>query len=449
MNDFQSKLPPCDLNAERSLLGAALRDNEIIAELVGLVSAGDFHTYAHGLIFGVMVELDADGKPADIVTVAAALTAKKKIEEIGGYCYLADLHDAAPSASHFRQYAEIVKKLAVATRLSRAAGAIGEMSHDRSLSAAEMLADAERQILAVAETWAAAGDARHVGDTIRETWAALDERRARSDNRFSGMTSGFIDLDTLTAGFQNSSLIVLASRPSVGKTALAVNIARHVALEEKASLLFVSLEQSRVELTERLLCCQGQVDSHRMRTGRLRPAEADRLFAAAELLTRTKLFIDDSPGQTILQIGANARRLKRSQGVRIVIIDYLQLITIEGKKETRQEAIANVSRRLKLLARELKIPVIVLAQLNRQVEARADQRPKPSDLRESGALEQDADVVMLLHRRDSYEAGQHDGLVDLIVAKHRNGPTGDAKLVYVKQHMRFENFAVRDIQRAG
>ena len=238
---------------------------------------------------------------------------------------------------------------------------------------------------------------------------------------------------------QNSELIIVAARPSVGKTSFALNVVRHVVVEERLPVLFVSLEQARVELAERLLCCQARVDSHRLRKGHLNSDEIDKLFEAGDVLSKASLFIDDTPGQNMLRIAANARRLKLRHELRLVVIDYLQLIDPDDKRDSRQEQVAAISRRLKFLARELEVPVMALAQVNRSSEDRQDHRPRLSDLRESGALEQDADTVILLHRPDYHEPGQHEGMVEVIVGKQRNGPTGDVTLMYEKQYMRFVN----------
>jgi replicative DNA helicase len=244
---------------------------------------------------------------------------------------------------------------------------------------------------------------------------------------------------------QNSELVIIAARPSVGKTSFALNVIRHVAVEEEQPVFFVSLEQSRIELAERLLCCQARVDSHRLRKGHLGSEDMDKLNSAGEVLRRTKLFLDDTPGQSMLRIAANARRLKLRHGIRMVVVDYLQLIDPDNRRDSRQEQVANISRRLKFLARELEVPVLALAQVNRSSEDRQDHRPRLADLRESGAIEQDADTVMLLHRPELHEPGQHEGIVEVLVAKQRNGPTGDVTLTYIKQFMRFENFAVEAI----
>jgi replicative DNA helicase len=258
----------------------------------------------------------------------------------------------------------------------------------------------------------------------------------------AGVPSGYIDLDNLMVGFQSSELTIIAARPSVGKTSFALNLVRNIAVDRSLPVFFVSLEMSRLELAERLLCCQSQVDSHKVRKAQLDSEDFNKLVEAGEVLSRAKIFLDDAPGQSMLRIAANARRLKTRHQIKLVVIDYLQLIEPDNKRESRQEQVASISRRLKVLAKELRMPVIALAQLNRGTEDRQDHRPRLSDLRESGSIEQDADTVMMLHRPDYYEPGQHEGVIEVILAKQRNGPTGDVTLTFIKQHMRFANFAV-------
>src|SRR5262249_44629567 len=270
----------------------------------------------------------------------------------------------------------------------------------------------------------------------------IDQRMGRKDpHAISGIAAGFIDLDQLTAGFQNSELIIVAARPSVGKTAFALNIVRHVAVEERLPVFFVSLEQTRIELAERILAAQARVDSHKLRKGHLSADDIGKLHAGGDVLRNAKLFLDDSPSQGMLRIAASARRLKIREGIRLVVIDYLQLIEPENRRDPRQEQVAQISRRLKFLARELQLPVIALAQVNRQSEDRQDHKPRLADLRESGSLEQDADTVMILHRPGKFDGGQEDNILEVIIAKQRNGPTGEISLTYLKQFMRYENYA--------
>jgi replicative DNA helicase len=441
-NGVADRLPPHNRDAERSLLGSMLRDNQIIPETVNLVKADHFYVFGHQKIYEAITKLNDDsGKPADIVTVAEWLSQAKLMDDVGGHGYLAELIDAAPSAAHYRQYADIIRQKAIVRNLIHACTELQAEAFDQSQPPTELLDNAERRILEIAEM-GITGDTVTLHDAIHEAWRRLDQRKQRGDHEFSGIATGYLDLDNLTAGFQNSELIILAARPSVGKTAFALNIARHVVVEEGLPVLFVSLEQARVELAERLLCCQAQVDSHRLRRGHLSSDDETKIMEAGSVLSESKLFIDDTPGQSMLRIAANARRLKKRHDIRLVMIDYLQLIDPDDRRESRQEQVAGISRRLKFLARELKVPVVALAQVNRSSEDRQDHRPRLSDLRESGAIEQDADTVMMLHRPDYHEPGQHEGLVEVIIAKQRNGPTGEVSLMYVKQFMRFENFAV-------
>ncbi|HZZ81677.1 MAG TPA: replicative DNA helicase [Gemmataceae bacterium] len=446
------RLPPHNRDAERALLGSMLRDNQIIPEVVNLVRGDHFYVFAHQKIFEAMAKLNVEqGKPADLITIFEHLSGERVdpknpqsprlIDEVGSETYLADLFDAAPSAAHYAQYADIIRQKAIVLNLIHACSELQADAYDQTQAPTELLDSAERRILEIAEM-GITGDTVTLEQAMREAYHRLDQRKKRGDQELSGIATGFLDLDNLTAGFQNNELIVLAARPSVGKTAFALNIARHVVVEEGLPVLFVSLEQARIELAERLLCCQARVDSHRLRRGHLSSDDETKIMEAGGILSEAKLFIDDTPGQNMLRIAANARRLKKRHDLRLVMIDYLQLIDPDDRRDSRQEQVAGISRRLKFLARELKLPVVALAQVNRSSEDRQDHRPRLSDLRESGAIEQDADTVMMLHRPDYHEPGQQEGLVEVIVAKQRNGPTGEVSLMYVKQYMRFENFAV-------
>lgn len=290
-------------------------------------------------------------------------------------------------------------------------------------------------------------------DAMTEAFDRIDAK-ARGDLTGTGIPSGFVDLDNLTAGLHNNELVIIAARPSVGKTAFALNLIRHVVVEEKLPAFFVSLEMAKVELAERLLCCQSRVDAHKVRKGQLASDDIQKLIAAQDSLRGNardgfvKLFIDDAPQQTMLRIAANARRLKLRHGLRLVVIDYLQLIKPESRKDPRQEQVAQISRRLKFLARELQIPVIALAQVNRGSEDRQDHTPRLSDLRESGSIEQDADTVMMLHRPARFDKSQDDNVLEIHLAKQRNGPVGQITLTYLKQYMRYENYAA-DLGTAG
>lgn len=435
------RLPPQSREAERSILGSLLRDNGVIGDVLQIIRTENFYLDAHQKIFQAIVTLYDKGHPVDLVTLAELLQQQKHIEDVGGYAYLAELWDAAPTAANAEYYARIVRDKALIRHLIHASTEILRDAYDQGTPADELLEGAERKILDIAQL-GITGQTITLQDALREAYDRIDTRTTKDQMSISGLATGYLDLDEITAGLQNSELIIVAARPSVGKTAFALNLARHISGEEKAPVFFVSLEQSRIELAERLLCCQAQVDSHKLRKGHLGSTDMDKLIEAGDQLRQARLYIDDTPGQGMLRVAANARRLKLRHQIRCVMIDYLQLIEPDNRRDPRQEQVAQISRRLKFLARELQIPVIALAQLNRGVEDRQSHEPRLADLRESGSIEQDADTVMLLHRPEMFEPGQHEGTVEVIVAKQRNGPTGKVTLTYVKQFMRFENFTV-------
>jgi replicative DNA helicase len=435
------RLPPQSRDAERSVLGSMLRDNLAINDLMNLVFPDNFYFDAHQKICQAIYDIYRDGHPVDLVILVDALKTRKHLEDVGGETYLAELWDAAPTAANAEYYAKIVREKSITRSLIHTSTEILHDAYDQSQSAEELLGTAERKILDIAEK----GVTSHTTtllEALNAAYTRIDQRMGRKDpNEISGVSSGFADLDALTAGFQNNELIILAARPSVGKTAFALNIVRHVVVEEKLPVLFVSLEQSRIELAERLLAAQARVNSQKLRKGHLSADDIGKLHAAGDVLRNANLFIDDSPAQGMLRISANARRLKIRGGLRMVVIDYLQLIDPENRRDPRQEQVAQISRRLKHLARELEVPVMALAQVNRSSEDRTDHRPRLADLRESGSIEQDADTCMMLHRPGRFDGGQEDNIIEVIVAKQRNGPTGEITLAWLKDYMRFENYA--------
>jgi replicative DNA helicase len=435
------RLPPHSPEAERCVLGSMLRDNGVIGDVVQILRAENFYADAHQKIFRAICDLYDSGQPADTVILANLLNEQKLIEEVGSYAYLGQLWDAAPTAANAEYYARIVRDKAIIRSLIHAGTEVLRDAYDQAMPADELLEGAERKILDIAQM-GITGQTYTLQEALRQAYDRIDLRQQRDQLSISGLPTGYIDLDDKTAGLQNSELIILAARPSVGKTALALNITRHVAVECGEPVFFVSLEQSRIELAERLLCCHARVDSHKLRKGHLSSEDMQKLIEAGGALQDAKLFIDDTPGQGMLRIAANARRLKLRHQIKLVVVDYLQLIEPDNRRDSRQEQVANISRRLKFLARELQIPVMALAQVNRSSEDRQDHRPRLADLRESGSIEQDADTVMMLHRPELYEPGQHEGVLELLIAKQRNGPTGEITLTFIKQFMRFENFAV-------
>ena len=435
------RLPPQNRDAERSVLGSMLRDNAVINEVLQVLRTDNFYFDAHQKIFQAIVDVYNDGHPVDLVILRDALSTRKHLEDIGGDTYLADLWDAAPTAANAEYYARIVRDKAITRNLIHASTEILRDAYDQGQPADEMLGAAERKILDIAEKGVTSNTAT-ILEALNDAYTRIDQRMGRKDpNAISGIPTGFVDLDALTAGFQNNELIILAARPSVGKTAFALNIVRHMIVDERLPVFFVSLEQSRIELAERLLAAQARVDSHKLRKGHLSGDDIGKLHAAGDVLRNAQLFIDDTPGQGMLRIAANARRLKLKHDIRLVAIDYLQLIDPENRRDPRQEQVAQISRRLKFLARELEIPVVALAQVNRSSEDRQDHRPRLADLRESGSIEQDADTCIMLHRPGRFDGGLEDNIIEVIVAKQRNGPTGDVTLTWIKNYMRFENYA--------
>jgi replicative DNA helicase len=437
-SDAPDRLPPQSPEAERSVLGSMLRDNAVIGDVVLIIRAENFYSDAHQKVFGAMVALYERGQPVDLVVLAEELKQRGHLDDAGGYAALAALWDAAPTAANAVYYARIVRDKAQVRNLIHASTEILRDAYDQVQPADELVESAERKILEIAQA-GITGQTYTLADALTTAFDRID--RVHSGESAAGLATGFADLDEITAGLHESELVIVAARPSVGKTSFALNLVRNIVIDGRQAVFFVSLEQSRVELAERLLCCQARVDSHRLRKGTLAADDMDRLMDGAGVLRGAKLYIDDAPGQGMLRIAANARRLKLRQDIRVIVIDYLQLIEPENRRDPRQEQVAQISRRLKFLAKELNVPVIALAQVNRSSEDRQDHRPRLADLRESGSIEQDADTVLLLHRPDRYEPGQHEGIIEVIVGKQRNGPTGEITLAYLKQFMRYEDYA--------
>lgn len=442
------QLPPQNRDAERSVLGSMLRDNEVISDVIPLLRADYFYFDAHQKIYQTICQVYDAGLPVDVVILAERLRTQNQIDDIGGYAYLAELWEATPTAANAVHYARIIRDKAMSRHLIHATTTILRDAYDQVMPSDQLVESAERQIMEIAETSVIAQNV-DLRQALTEAYIRIDERSKRAHTHLSGLPTGFVDLDELTAGLQNNELILIAARPSVGKTAFALNLLRHVVVEERLPALFVSLEQSRVEIAERLLCCQAKIESTKLRKGHLNSDDMDKLMEAGEALQQTKMFIDDTPAQGMLHIAAKARRFLRREGIRLVVIDYLQLIEPENRRDPRQEQVAQISRRLKHLARELKLPVVALAQVNRSSEDRQDHRPRLADLRESGSLEQDADTVIMLHRPGLYEGGAEDNVLQVIIAKQRNGPTDEVTLTYLKPYFRYENFAVGDAFGVG
>jgi len=430
---------PNDLEAEEALLGAMLLSKEAIAEALEITRASDFYKPAHAEIFQAIIELYQRGEPVDTVTVADELKRKDLSDFTGGIGALMELQSNTPSIGSAAYYAKIVEEHAILRRLIQIANEIAEMGYSLPSDVAEVLDKAESLVFGVAER-RSKDTAKRIYDLLSE---AMDELEALIERGTSliGVPTGFRGLDELLAGLQKSNLIIVGARPSMGKTSFALGIALNVAVQEHKPVLIFSLEMSHMEITQRLLASYAKVDANRLRTGKLTNSEWQKISAAISPLGEAPIYIDDNPMVSVMDIRAKARRLfSKEQGLGLVIVDYLQLMTGREKAENRQVEVAEISRGLKILARELGVPVMALSQLSRSLEQRADKQPVLADLRESGSLEQDADVVMFIYREDFYDkASTEKGTADIIVAKHRNGPTGKVKLIFREQYTRFDD----------
>ncbi|NOY43640.1 MAG: replicative DNA helicase [Planctomycetes bacterium] len=435
---------PRSLEAEKAVLGSILLLPEVFDEVALVVRPDDFYDDVNQILFEHLLQMHELGIQIDPMLLVERLRSADQYEKIGGAAYLAEVGGLVPTAAHAEYYAHIVAEKAVLRSLIHASTDILKDAYDPTADPREMLSKAEEKVFGILES-RGSGNVSKIGDVLQES---LDRVDARMDQKhaFGGLETGFYDFDQLTGGLQNSELIILAARPSMGKTALAMNIAEHAVLKVQAPVLFVSLEMSALELGDRLLCSVAEVNGHRLRNGTITQDERRKLVQSAAEISQSPLFIDDSPSRTMTEIAANARRLKRRDGLALLIIDYLQLIDPDNARDPRQEQVAKIARRLKGVARELEVPVLCLAQLNRQVEATRDNKPQLSHLRESGAIEQDADVVMFVHREEYFQTNEEDreqvrGEAELLVRKQRNGPTGDIKLTWHHEHTRFCNYS--------
>lgn len=438
MSDIE-RVPPNDARAEAAVLGAMLRQKACIADVAAVVTPEDFYQSRHMLVFKTILALWSRGAPADTVSVADEL-GEASINDAGGYPYLHELWESAPTAANAEYHATIVREKSVQRQLIHAGTEMARDAYSGSASAEELLEQAERKVFSIS---AATYKSQTVtlGQALSEVQDLIDARVTGS--AALGLKTGFIDLDDVIGGLRNGEVTILAARPSHGKTALAAHIALNVA-KEGHHVMFVSLEQSSEELGERLLSLESRVDAFKLKRGfALDEHESTRIITASAQLHSLPLSIDDSPGMTFLRIASLARRAKTRGKLDLLCVDYLQLIDPDqaSRRAPRQEQVSEISRRIKLLARDLKVPILMLAQVNRAVEDQADQRPKLSSLRESGSIEQDADLVMFIHRPEMYSPGTDEGVAEVLIRKHRNGPTGELKLTFLKQYTRFENHA--------
>jgi replicative DNA helicase len=434
----QIKVPPHSGDAETSVLGAIMLDRDAIAEVAGFLRPEHFYDPANGLIYAAMLALFEERQPIDLVTLKEKLKEQKKLKEAGGVEYLSDLINRVPTAAHVEQYGRIVRDHAAKRALIKTAAQMTDSAFDESRPLREILDEAEQKLFAISQE-SLAKNFIPMKDILAQSFDRLDDLQKRGTSGYRGIPTGFRDLDNLLAGMQDSNLLVLASRPGVGKTAISLNIALHIATKEKLPVGIFSLEMSQEELGDRLLVTQADIDAWKLKTGKFDDEDFDKLQEAMGVLTEAPIFIDDTPGINIMEMRTKARRLQAEHGLRFLIVDYLQLVDCGRKFDNRVQEVSIISQALKNIARELKIPVLALSQLSRAVEAREKKVPQLADLRESGSIEQDADVVMFLYRVEEDPAVVQSGKIpiNLQVAKHRNGPLGEFNFLFVGNKLRF------------
>ncbi|KRN89339.1 replicative DNA helicase [Ligilactobacillus ceti DSM 22408] len=452
---LMENLPPQNIEAEQAVLGAIFLSNEALADASEHIQASDFYRRAHQLLFQTMVDLNDDSEGIDVITVQNRLTANDQLEDVGGISYIAELASSVPTAANVGYYAKIVQEKSMLRGLISAATNIITQANNQDDDVAGLLDDAERQIMNVSERRNVSGF-KAIGQVLETTLDDID-KLAQEHEDITGLPTGYHDLDMMTAGLQPDNLIILAARPAVGKTAFALNIAQNVGTKTDQTVAVFSLEMSAESLVNRMLCSEGSINANHLRTGQLTEDEWHNLIVAIGSLSSTSIFIDDTPGIKMAQIRAKCRRLAKEQkNLGLIVIDYLQLI--EGSnKESRQQEVSEISRQLKKLAKELSVPIIALSQLSRGVEQRQDKRPVLSDIRESGSIEQDADIVAFLYRDDYYDRDQEGdddedgqkkepmdqdvGEVELIIEKNRSGARGTVKLLFIKSYNKFSNIS--------
>jgi replicative DNA helicase len=436
------KIPPHSLEAEQAVLGGLMLDNNAWDQVVEVVQEGDFYRFDHRLIFRVMENLAHRNSPLDVLTLAEALKAINELDNAGGEVYLFELARNTPSAANIKAYADIVRERSVMRQLIGTANQIAESAfRPDGRNSLELLDEAEKYIFAIAEQNTKAGGPVNIKRLLTKAVDRIDTL-FHSDQAITGLATGYQDLDEMTSGLQPADLIVVAGRPSMGKTTFAMNIAEHAAIKGTKPVLVFSMEMPGDSLAMRMMSSLGRIDQHRVRTGKLNDEDWPRITSAVSMLSEAPMFIDDTPALSPAELRARSRRLAKEHGaLGLIVIDYLQLMQVPSNKENRTAEISEISRSLKSLAKELNVPVIALSQLNRSLEQRADKRPIMSDLRESGAIEQDADLIVFIYRDEVYHDDSKDkGTAEIIVAKQRNGPIGKLRLTFLGKYTRFENF---------
>lgn len=435
------RIPPHNLEAERSVLGAAMLDRDMLSEILEEVKAEDFYNENHKEIYKAIWELYRENSPVDMLTVCEELKRRKALDMVGGRAYIATLTAEVPSIANAAEYAKIVAEKATIRQMIRTSEDITEKGYEAKMAAGEILDYAESGIFSIAQK-RQKNDYAKIQEVLLENLRIIDEASKNKD-KIVGIPTGFRELDEKTSGLQRSDLVIVAARPAMGKTAFALNIAQQSAIKAGSSVIIFSLEMAKEQLGQRLLAMQARVEMQKLKQGDLDRTDWERISMAADDLNGTKIVIDDTPGISLMEMRNKCRRLKAEQGLDLVVIDYLQLMKFDGKADSRQQEISSISRNLKLLAREMDCPVIVLSQLSRAPEQRPDKRPILSDLRESGSIEQDADIVIFLYRDDYYNPEtETPGVCEINIAKHRSGPTGKIELTWVSRYTKFSDKAL-------
>ena len=437
-------LPPQNIEAEQAVLGTVLIQDKALLKVIDLLQPGDFYRDAHKTIYAAMMALFDKHEPHDLITVTGLLSDQNKLEDVGGAAYLASLTDIIPFTGTLVHHARIIRKKSILRRLIQTSTEVAARCYDAQDDIDTLVDEAEKTIFEIAHSKKGEGF-QPMSSVVPKAFDRIN-RLFDKQEHITGVATGYDELDRMTAGLQPAEMIILAARPSMGKTALAMNIVQHAAMIGKVPVAVFSLEMSVESLALRMLCSLGPIDSQRIRTGRLIDSDWPKLTRATGMLSEAPIYIDDTPGLTVLEMRAKARRLKSEQDLGLIVVDYLQLMQGKSSSENRAQEISDISRSLKAMAKELNVPVLALSQLNRSLENRTDKRPQLADLRESGAIEQDADVIMFIYRDEVYnraEGNPNRGLAEIIVGKQRNGPTGVIKLSFLGEYTRFENYSNR------
>ena len=437
------KVPPQNLEAERAVLGAILMDNETVYTVMEILEPSQFYQPSHRLIFSTMLDLSERGEPIDIVTLTDRLRSAGSLDKAGGPDYIPTLADEVPTSAGVANYAKIVKEKATLRNLIETSSEIVQDCFDAPGDVDQLLDEAERRIFAISEERIRSGFLS-MKEIVKSSFKTIESLYEKKEH-ITGVPSGFADIDELTSGFQSSDLIIIAGRPSMGKTAFCLNVAQYASMQKQLTVAVFSLEMAKEQLVMRMLCSEARIDAHRLRSGFLGQTDWPKLSTAAGRLADAAIYIDDTPALSSMEMRAKTRRLKADKGLDLVIVDYLQLMSSRRRSDSREQEISEISRSLKALAKELGVPVVALSQLNRGVESRMDKRPILADLRESGAIEQDADVIIFIYRDEVYnKESMEKGIAEIIIGKQRNGPVGTRKLTWLDKYTRFEDLTTRE-----